>query len=607
MPRLKSLRLSNFKSIGAETQEIEFAPMTLLFGPNSAGKSTVLQALIFAREVILYGNTDPDTTDLGGDWLDLGGFENLVHGRVGSVPIGLGFTIEIKSSELPSFLTEHESQTLSQYGLDQVGELFEELESIDVDFRVRWSAETKSPYVEEYSCKLNGAAIAILRASSDGRQVYIDDLPLLSSIFQDPLDFLDEERSLSEILRESISQAVVEQSTRPMRELGGTDRPYINFNVDELEEFISGEELPRQEVLEKILDELGYRKSRRAATLEERVSALMNEAPAGTRVENVRLNILGQSDALPPVDQGLVFEEDTWSKSSEDAADAAFRTMTLRALDLAICGPLAGVSLFLENMNYIGPLRDLPPRQIEAPRTKSTSRWAKGIAAWESLPIADEQTVEEINYWLGHACLDSGYQVRVETIRELSEASQFYQSLDSVASDKESLLRLIEQLPKKTQVRLEQEKNGLSVMPQDIGVGISQLFPVIVASVLFKEWFVAIEQPELHVHPRLQTELADLFIRYSRNQGNQFLLETHSEHLMLRLLRRIRDSLATSEAEEQVESTASQIGPNDLAVHYVESTKSGTNFTSLRVSEDGDFLDEWPEGFFDERDQELFF
>ncbi len=93
MAELKSLRLSNFKSIGAETQTIEFAPITLLFGPNSAGKSTVLQALIFAREVILRGNMDPDSTELGGDWLDLGGFENLVHGRNRDLSIGLGFSL----------------------------------------------------------------------------------------------------------------------------------------------------------------------------------------------------------------------------------------------------------------------------------------------------------------------------------------------------------------------------------------------------------------------------------------------------------------------------------------------------------------------------------
>ena len=73
----KFLKLRNFKSIGSEAQVIELAPITLLFGPNSAGKSTVLQSLIYLREVLISGNYDPDKTTLGGEWLDLGGFRNL--------------------------------------------------------------------------------------------------------------------------------------------------------------------------------------------------------------------------------------------------------------------------------------------------------------------------------------------------------------------------------------------------------------------------------------------------------------------------------------------------------------------------------------------------
>jgi len=190
-------------------------------------------------------------------------------------------------------------------------------------------------------------------------------------------------------------------------------------------------------------------------------------------------------------------------------------------------------------------------------------------------------------------------------------------------------------------------------MPQDIGVGISQLLPVVVASVLFKDALISIEQPELHVHPRLQTELADMFIRYALDSGNQFLLETHSEHLMLRLLRRVRDSMASGmsgvvaesvsmseaydvafkrsialEDDEDIEITPEKafprmppssetdaanmvrrdhLYPEHLAVHYVEPAKEGTKFSRLRVSEDGDFLDEWPQGFFEERDDEVFF
>lgn len=63
---LKALTLENFKGI-REPVRIEFAPVTLLFGPNNAGKSTVVQALHYAREIFERGNADPGRTLLGGD------------------------------------------------------------------------------------------------------------------------------------------------------------------------------------------------------------------------------------------------------------------------------------------------------------------------------------------------------------------------------------------------------------------------------------------------------------------------------------------------------------------------------------------------------------
>ena len=75
---IHSLELQNFKGISTR-QRLEFAPLTLLFGPNSAGKSTVLQALIYLHELVERGTADVDRTELGGAVLELGGFARLVH------------------------------------------------------------------------------------------------------------------------------------------------------------------------------------------------------------------------------------------------------------------------------------------------------------------------------------------------------------------------------------------------------------------------------------------------------------------------------------------------------------------------------------------------
>jgi hypothetical protein len=75
---IQAIELENFKGIAAR-QRIDFAPLTLLFGANSAGKSTILQALLYLHEVLERGSADIDRTELGGDMLELGGFARLVH------------------------------------------------------------------------------------------------------------------------------------------------------------------------------------------------------------------------------------------------------------------------------------------------------------------------------------------------------------------------------------------------------------------------------------------------------------------------------------------------------------------------------------------------
>ncbi|MBK1630226.1 hypothetical protein CKO31_05595 [Thiohalocapsa halophila] len=100
---LKALTLENFKGI-REPVRIEFAPLTLLFGPNNAGKSTIVQALMYAREVLERDNCDVGRTELGGDVVDLGGFKNLVHDQdYRNRAIRMRFQLDLSQIGLPDF------------------------------------------------------------------------------------------------------------------------------------------------------------------------------------------------------------------------------------------------------------------------------------------------------------------------------------------------------------------------------------------------------------------------------------------------------------------------------------------------------------------------
>ncbi|MNR18671.1 hypothetical protein D3C85_1354080 [compost metagenome] len=125
------------------------------------------------------------------------------------------------------------------------------------------------------------------------------------------------------------------------------------------------------------------------------------------------------------------------------------------------------------------------------------------------------------------------------------------------------------------------------VGPSDVGFGIGQMLPIIVEGLVRDDSVICVEQPEIHLHPRLQAHLANFFVATCKT--NQWIVETHSESLMLRLQSMI---------------SAKKLSPNDLAIIYVEPTEDGGQIIPIRIDGDGDFIDAWPEGFFEERIRE---
>ena len=141
----------------------------------------------------------------------------------------------------------------------------------------------------------------------------------------------------------------------------------------------------------------------------------------------------------------------------------------------------------------------------------------------------------------------------------------------------------------------------------DVGVGISQVIPVVIAAAIGLNAYI--QQPELHLHPKMQASIADVFIAALNMQRNSylnsptFILETHSELLALRLLRRICEA-----NRAKIKDCKLELHPANVSIIYVDKNDKGeTTLTKLRISEAGDFLDRWPDGFFAERDAELFY
>lgn len=144
-----------------------------------------------------------------------------------------------------------------------------------------------------------------------------------------------------------------------------------------------------------------------------------------------------------------------------------------------------------------------------------------------------------------------------------------------------------------------QDSTGRIFGFQEVGSGISYILPIFTS--LWASTLSFVEQPELHLHPAAQSELGDVFVA-AKNLGSFSVVESHSEHLLLRILRRIRETTAG-----KVKDKYTALSCDELKIYYFNPSPGiGTSVFEIRVDRFGELLNRWPGGFFAERDQELF-
>ncbi len=209
------------------------------------------------------------------------------------------------------------------------------------------------------------------------------------------------------------------------------------------------------------------------------------------------------------------------------------------------------------SIRYLGPLREYPRRHYAWQGEHSRSVGQHGedmVTALFSRRLQFRSLDKQIAEWLQRLDLIDSY--RLDPV------------LDT-AKDYEFLVR--------------QYKGGPEVRLTDVGFGVSQVLPVLVLCYYVPEGSILIlEQPEAHLHPKVQSELADLLIEVVKNRQLQIILESHSEHLLIRLMRRI--------AEEQISA-------NDTAFYFCEMKEGVSEIERLNVDDYGNITN-WPQNFF---------
>lgn len=229
----------------------------------------------------------------------------------------------------------------------------------------------------------------------------------------------------------------------------------------------------------------------------------------------------------------------------------------------------------MDRVFYLGPLRDYPRRQYN---------WSGGSPL--DVGVRGESTINAI---LAASENGNDYQMKKRG-RKLP-----FQEVVALRLKEMGLIHSfsVAEIAKGSniyQARVARDRRSPEVLLTDVGFGVSQVLPAIVLlNYVPKNSIVVFEQPEIHLHPEVQSNLADTIIEIANTRDLQVIVESHSEHLLRRLQRRV--------AEETISA--------DLVKLYFVSQESGeARLMDIGLNEYGE-IENWPEHFFGDEMEEI--
>ena len=228
----------------------------------------------------------------------------------------------------------------------------------------------------------------------------------------------------------------------------------------------------------------------------------------------------------------------------------------------------------LDSLSYLGPLRNHPQRIYQ---------WSGDTPA--SVGQMGEQTIAAIL-----AAEGDGRQLNRGPRRAKQGFAEFIAAwLKDLGVIHDFTVRPVAEGRKEYEVLIRTGPKAPEVKITDVGFGVSQVLPALVQAFYCPPHStVWMEQPEIHLHPQVQAELADVFISaiQAREDGRerhvQLIVESHSEHFLNRLQRRVAEGV---------------LSPDDVAVYFCRRAPTATELEPLRLNMFGD-IENWPPHFF---------
>lgn len=710
--RINTYGFNNFKAFAEKMQIFSHKPITLVYGPNSIGKSSFLHSQLYFKFMQASYNPilDLDKTNFAGDTLDLGGFSNYIHKH--DIDREMNFELNISNLEdIDKLLTPHYSKIVE---LNEKGIIDKLLHKETLSDLLLTEDETLYMSLEE--------RLRLIKRKEDINLIKIlsedSDLKALSNNDNITSNYEKMAKIFGQDYKNSFFSYLEKIST--VKDL--EDKQFVETKMNffkkhfkiPLEQLITSNDdlitmliLTSESSLELITAQLNYFKyicSLDAVTLKVSLkledsgivqslhcyvdNTLLFESEDGNTVlnekhklietiqtkinifsdyykreRNIDLekqlphygNIFSTKTALELLTEPLENFQQKYNKMSDilyvnnTTINNVFNNISFKAIRF--------LNTAERKTQYFGPLRFYPNREDLQVTVKDDTKakkileeksiyalsigkiiklkdsifWKKpfiyinpiflkiflkkemfydiinnilpssmkltytGIYTseqmWTNLINSKELQVK-FNAWLSSdSRLKSQYKVLVkESDAEYSSFITFFRKLFS-------LKRAI----KKELVFIDLRTNT-EVLPKEMGLGISQIIPIILSSINSFNTDIFIEQPELHLHPVIQSEIADEFIRSAKDNNNEFVIETHSEHLLLRIMKRMR----YTEEDKKGRDKSLDLTPDDICLLYVDSHKGKTFLRELKFGADGTLLNKWPNGFFEESYNEMF-
>lgn len=606
--KVTSIEIANFKAIG-ERVVIPIKPITLIFGANSAGKSSVMQCLAMLAQSLAVTKNTWGTCLLGkGTLVDVGNYRNFIHAHDTSKSFECKFNFDMAVNSLFDSLLPYDLMATKDLSLNQSAQKFKNILAdfmqIALSFRFHYDTSEKTTSLWQIGFFLDDALVFTFAPSDWDFRPNTDHIfwEAYWNVFKEEIynKLYAYPRAVAEGKVSTVINGdhVVKRHPKEVTTLlqrGMASNPKSIFEIYSL--------MYPDEPFYQELTEQAIQGGNEIDLVFQLYTFEANEQENSDFEQNHLTEFAG---FLPTKFAYMKHEEFLCEEFIEsmhyDSGHMESNVDYFHPEQLMVL-VATHVQYFLGSFSYLGPLRKGPDRFYVKEDASESSASAK-VDDIAHLLAYDNDVVRRVNEELVN--LHTGYNLKIEHLTDS----------DGIVSGV-FLVQFVDQ------------KTGVAASIKDVGFGFSQILPVIVRCCTARDATVLIEQPELHLHPALQAELGDMLIRSSTkrqlsqkeyqamltwfsasenqmpnnwvSQDNHFFIETHSEHLILRLLRRIREH-----GEGELPADLPPLSPDDLTVLYVQPGDNGAKVTHIPVTADGEFAVPWPGGFFAERAKELF-